>query len=460
MNLPGQQTVLELLTPHRLFAKMTIAGKMLLGYMTLVALSVVVVAYALAAIRGVNRLNNEIIKVHIPVQQTADRMLDALVAQDTHEKRYLILRQKDLRYLFWQRAEEFKGLLAELAELSGPAELPLNKINKLHAQYDDLFIREIRLVRKGDGAGAEAVSDRELKNTFDKLADILRAVSVNAKQSRDARMRKISEIGGPAFFTTAALCLLSIGLGVLINAMITHHISFSIHKLRAATAHVAEGKFHFDPGIDTQDEIGDLARGFLAMGKRLVKLEEMYLDASPLTRLPGGLAIENVMKHRLESGRPLALCVIDLDHFKAFNDRYGYAHGNVVIKETAKIIESAAKAKGSPEDFVGHVGGDDFVVITTPAFMRAICSEIIRLFDERSPQFYNETDRAKCSILGKTRQGIEMLFPCMTISIAVVTNEKRALVNTLETSEIAAELKDYAKTIPQSVFVVDKRRAG
>jgi diguanylate cyclase (GGDEF)-like protein len=247
---------------------------------------------------------------------------------------------------------------------------------------------------------------------------------------------------------------------VLINAMITHHISFSIHKLRAAAAQVAEGKFHYDPGIDTQDEIGALARGFLAMGKKLIKFEEMYLDASPLTRLPGGLAIENVMKHRLESGRPLALCVIDLDHFKAFNDRYGYAHGNVVIKETAKIIEGAAKTKGSPDDFVGHVGGDDFVVITTPAFMRGICTEIIRLFDERSPRFYNETDRAKCYIIGKTRQGREMRFPCMTISIAVVTNEKRAFTNTLEAAEIAAELKDYAKTIPQSVFVVDKRRAG
>jgi len=460
MNLPERQTVLELLTPHRLFAKMNIAGKMLLGYLTLVALSVVVVVYALVSLQRLSHLNSEIIRVSIPVQQTADRMLDALIAQDTHEKRYLILRRKDLRYLFWQRAEEFKGLLADLRGLSGLAELPLRKIGKLHARYNDLFMSEIRLVRRGDSAGAEAVSDRELKNTFDKLANILRAVSVNAKQSRDARMQKISEIGGPAFFTTAALCLLSIGLGVLINAMITHHISFSIHKLRAAAAQVAEGKFHYDPGIDTQDEIGALARGFLAMGKKLIKFEEMYLDASPLTRLPGGLAIENVMKHRLESGRPLALCVIDLDHFKAFNDRYGYAHGNVVIKETAKIIEGAAKTKGSPDDFVGHVGGDDFVVITTPAFMRGICTEIIRLFDERSPRFYNETDRAKCYIIGKTRQGREMRFPCMTISIAVVTNEKRAFTNTLEAAEIAAELKDYAKTIPQSVFVVDKRRAG
>ena len=77
------------------------------------------------------------------------------------------------------------------------------------------------------------------------------------------------------------------------------------------------------------------------MGKRLRKLEEMYLDASPLTRLPGGIAIENVLKKRIDSNHPLAFCVLDLDNFKAFNDRYGYANGSEVIKETARIIESA-----------------------------------------------------------------------------------------------------------------------
>jgi GGDEF domain-containing protein len=273
-------------------------------------------------------------------------------------------------------------------------------------------------------------------------------------------MKQLSEIAGPAFFTTAVLCLLSLGLGVLSSAIVTRHISSSLHKLMEATTHISEGNYHFDPGIETQDETGALARSFLAMGKRLKKLEEMYLDASPLTRMPGGLAIENVLQRRLKSGELMALCVIDLDNFKAFNDCYGYAHGNVVIKETARIIETAAKTKGTPDDFVGHVGGDDFVVLTTPAYMREICTEIIRLFDERAPKFYSEQHRTKGCILGKTRLGQEMYFPIMTISIAAVTNEKRAFVNSLEASEIAAELKDYAKTIPTSVFVVDKRRAG
>ena len=99
-------------------------------------------------------------------------------------------------------------------------------------------------------------------------------------------------------------------------------------------------------------------------------------------------------------------------------------------------------------------------MITIPEHMREISSEIIRQFDERVPHFYDEEDRKNGFILGKNRQGEEVAFPLMTISIAIVTNEQRTLTNPLEASEIAAELKDYAKTIAQSVFVVDKRRTA
>jgi diguanylate cyclase (GGDEF)-like protein len=285
-------------------------------------------------------------------------------------------------------------------------------------------------------------------------------MSAAAKESQDTKMKRISTIGGTAFFTTSVLCIFSILAGAIAGLVVTHHISSSINRLKVGTEHIAEGNFDFDPEIKTKDEIGSLSEAFLTMGKRLRKLEEMYLDASPLTRLPGGIAIENVLKKRLDSSQPIAFCVLDLDNFKAFNDRYGYANGSEVIKETAHIIENAVKAKGSPDDFIGHVGGDDFVVITTPDFMRDIATEVISQFDRRIPDFYDPAERARGYILGKTRQGIEMQFPIMTISIAIVSNEHRKLINPLEASEIAAELKDYAKTIPKSVFVVDKRRGA
>jgi GGDEF domain-containing protein/CHASE3 domain sensor protein len=454
------QTLLEFLTLHKFFAKLTIASKMLIGYLSLVVLTVIVVVYALWSLQHLNQLNSDIVKIDIPVQEAADKMLDALFAQDTYEKRYLILKGADMSDLFRKRSNEFRNWLKLLSNLPDSDRLPVDKISTLHDRYDELFKSEMRFVMAGDVSGATHVSNSELKGTFEMLLGTLRKMSAEAKQSQENRMIKIGAVGRSAFYTTAVLCIMSIALGVILGTVITHHISSSIKKLRIATGHVAEGDFHYDPQINAEDEIGVLAGSFVAMGKRLKKLEEMYLDASPLTRLPGGIAIENVVKRRIESGKPLAFCVVDLDYFKAFNDHYGYAHGNVVLKETAKIIEAAVKAKGMPDDFVGHVGGDDFVVITTPASMRDVSSEIMKVFDQRIPQFYDEKDRGKGFILGKNRQGQEMQFPLMTISIAIVTNEQHSFKSPIEVSEIAAELKDYAKSIPSSIYVVDKRRSA
>ena len=457
---PVISRILERLVPTSLFARLHIASKMLLGYMTLVALTVLVVAYALVNLQRINALNRSIVRVDVIVEEAADKMLDSLLAQDTYEKRFLILRSSDMRDLFLKREEEFRTWLDSLKHLSGREELPLGEIESLYAEYTDLFTREVGLVQSKQLNKARAVSNGELKKVFDGLQGALRTLSSDARQSQDRKMKQISSLAGTAFVTTAVLFLVSIAAGAVAGLVVTHHISSSLGKLRAATGHIADGNFDYDPKIGTQDEIGSLSEAFLAMGKRLKTLEEMYLDASPLTRLPGGIAIENVLKKRLDAGLPIAFCVFDLDNFKAYNDRYGYANGSEVIKETARIIENAVKAKGAADDFIGHVGGDDFVVITTPEHMREIATETIGQFDSRIAAFYDPEDVKRGYILGKTRQGIEMQFPLMTITIAIVTNELRKLSSPLETSEIAAELKDYAKTIPKSVFVVDKRRAG
>ncbi len=458
MRLPIPAGILDKLVPTKLFARLNIASKMLLGYMTLVGLTVVVVVYALVSLQRINVLNRTIVTVDVKLEEAADKMLDAVLAQDSYEKRYLILKSDDMRNLHSKRGDEFRTWLASIKALPDRNGLPIETVETLHRRYMSLFKREIQMIRENNTAKAAEISNVELKKVLDRLIETLRSVSDNAKAAQDRKMKLISGIGGTAFFTTAMLCIFSILAGAVAGLVVTHHIASSIHKLKVGTEHISEGNFDFDPKIETQDEIGSLSLAFIAMGKRLRKLEEMYLDASPLTRLPGGIAIENVLKKRIESGQSIAFCVLDLDNFKAFNDRYGYANGSEVIKETAHIIEQSVKLRGSPEDFIGHVGGDDFVVITTPHFMREISTEVISQFDGRIPGFYDPQDRARGHILGKTRQGVEMQFPIMTISIAIVTNEHRRLTNPLEASEIAAELKDYAKTIPKSVYVVDKRR--
>ncbi len=430
---------------------------MLLGYLTLSVLTIIVVVYALISFQRLNHINKSIVNVDIPVQEAADKMLDALLAQDMYEKRYLILRSDDMRTLFVKRSDEFRTWLTSIKKLPDRSAVPVEAIQNLHREYNGLFEQEMQLILKKRVRLATEISNHKLKNTLDKLLESIRALSAQAKASQERKRKRISLIGGTAFLTTAILCFISIFTGALAGLVVTHHISSSIHKLKVATEHIAQGNFDYDPQIQAQDEIGSLSSAFIEMGKRLRTLEDMSLDASPLTRLPGGNAIENVLTKRLGSGQPIAFCVLDLDNFKPFSDRYGYAHGSEVIKETARIIEQSVRIKGTPDDFVGHIGGDDFVVITTPAAMRDVSNEIIDRFDHCIPAFYDEKDRGQGYIHGKTRQGVEMEFPLMTISIAIVTNERRTLTNPLEASEIAAELKDHAKTIPKSIFVVDKR---
>ena len=425
--------------------------------MTLVALTIIVVVYALVNLQRINNLTQSIVNVDIKVEEASDRMLDALLSQEAYERRYRILKSEDMRGLFEKRGNEFRTWLAVLKELPNRPELPIKTIYELHKKYTDLFAQELDLIRAKNMNPAYTVSNHEMKGVLEKLIETLKTLSISAKESQNDKMKQLSLLGGATFLTTAGLCLFSIIVGALAGLVVTHHITSSIYKLKEATERIAEGNFDYDPKIRTEDEIGNLSKAFLTMGKRLRELEEMYLDTSPLTRLPGGIAIENALKKRIESNQPLAFCVIDLDNFKAFNDRYGYANGSEVIKETARIIEAVVKAKGTSDDYIGHVGGDDYVVITIPDKMREIASEIISRFDRRIPEFYDPVERQQGYILGKTRQGIEMRFPTMSISIAIVTNDHRKFTNTLQVSEIAAELKDYAKTIPKSSFVVDKR---
>ena len=438
---------------------MDIGSKMLSGYMVLVLLTVVVVTFALFNIQRLNRLNNSIVTIDVPVQESSDKMLEAIIAQDNYEKRYLILSTADMRDLFLKRGEEFQQWFLNVKNLpKNEYKSRIEKLGPLYERYTNLFKKEAKFIRSGRRNAASRLSNNELKKTSEAIIDLLRDMSNAASAARDDKMKRISFIGRSAFLMTMLLSALSIVVGIIASLVVTHHISSSINKLGTATRQIAEGNFDYDPGIRTVDEVGELASAFVDMGKRLRKLEEMYLDASPLTRLPGGIAIENVLKKRIEARQPIAFCMIDLDNFKSYNDRYGYAQGSEVLKETAHIIENAVKIKGGNEDFIGHVGGDDFVMITVPDRMRIICEEIITSFDRRIPEFYDDGDRKNGYILGKTRQGQDMKFPIITISIAIVTNERRLITSPLEASEIAAELKDYAKTLPKSIYVIDKRR--
>jgi diguanylate cyclase (GGDEF)-like protein len=196
----------------------------------------------------------------------------------------------------------------------------------------------------------------------------------------------------------------------------------------------------------------------LARIRMVVRRTERDLEANPLSRLPGNVSILNEFSQRLENKLPFAVCYVDLDKFKAYNDTYGFEHGDDVIREVARILIRSTRDTGSPEDFIGHIGGDDFIIVTTPDKADTLCSAIIESFDKIIPSFYNETDRNNGYILAKGRQGGENKIALMSVSIGVVTNEFRKIDHVAQIGEIGAELKGYAKTVGKSNFVRDKRK--
>ncbi|MFA6349400.1 MAG: response regulator [Candidatus Omnitrophota bacterium] len=196
----------------------------------------------------------------------------------------------------------------------------------------------------------------------------------------------------------------------------------------------------------------------LARIRMLLRRAEIDLEANPLTRLPGNVSIIRELTKRLESKSLFSVCYVDLDKFKAYNDTYGFEHGDEVIRETARILIRATQEKGSPEDFIGHVGGDDFVVVTVPENVDAICRKIINDFEKAVPSFYNDNDRKKGFITAKDRKGVEQKFPLISVSIGVVSNETRSITHVAQIGEIGAEVKTLAKQLERSNFIKDKRK--
>jgi GGDEF domain-containing protein len=293
-----------------------------------------------------------------------------------------------------------------------------------------------------------------------KQVEILGAVrqeSSELRRARDRKTRRAAEIGSRAFRVTTILCLLGVAVAGGAALVISRGITGSVRRLTTATGEIAEGRFDQVPQLETGDELEDLARDFAVMAARLRRMEQMCLDASPLTRLPGGEAIEEELHRRLEAGVPLAFCLLDLDNFKAYSDKYGYARGSDVIKALAHILEEAvAGGGGGAGDFIGHIGGDDFVLLTAPERCRALSNQVIRRFDETVPGFYTPEDRAVGYIQGRNRQGESATFPLISLSIAVIEDPSPLHRNPIAIGELAASLKECAKSIPGSVVVVDR----
>lgn len=183
----------------------------------------------------------------------------------------------------------------------------------------------------------------------------------------------------------------------------------------------------------------------------------MLRAQSPLTRLPGNVRIQEEIEVRVRRQTHFSLLYVDLDNFKAYNDKYGFLQGDRVIQMTDRLLQDVAIELGGPETFVGHVGGDDFVVIGRLGQGQDLAEAVIARFDEAIPAVYDQIDRDQGFIETPNRRGELQRFPLVGVSIGIATTERRTYSHYAEAVSIATEMKTFTKKTPGSSWAVDVR---
>jgi diguanylate cyclase (GGDEF)-like protein len=173
--------------------------------------------------------------------------------------------------------------------------------------------------------------------------------------------------------------------------------------------------------------------------KRAAEVEAVQ----PLTKLPGNGPIEHEIKSRLDGHQPWSVLYVDLDGFKAFNDAFGFAKGDDVLRMLARTLTETVRAQGARDDFVGHIGGDEFVVVARPAGAQQIAESVLAAFDRTIRTLQRDTR-----------------VPYCTVSIALVNGSRSPIGSTYRSiSERAARVKKEAKRRPGSVVVAEEELA-
>lgn len=192
--------------------------------------------------------------------------------------------------------------------------------------------------------------------------------------------------------------------------------------------------------------------------RNIIRLMASNRKVSPLTGLPGNLQIQVELTKKLLKKEEFAILYFDLDHFKEYNDTYGFLKGDEVIKFTAKTILKSMHIYKPEDSFVGHIGGDDFVGIISDVDYEKLCQDIILKFDENIKSYFNEEDIQRGYLEVANRKGIIEQFPLTSISIGVVTVEPGEYMNYLEIGEVGAQVKHLAKTQTGSAYVINRRK--
>jgi len=188
-----------------------------------------------------------------------------------------------------------------------------------------------------------------------------------------------------------------------------------------------------------------------------LRRNQEFREVSPLTGLPGNNRILREIGDRLRAKEDFAVCYCDIDGFKAVNDAYGFARGDEFIATLARKLLQAVGDIGPPSAFLGHVGGDDFVVICSPDQIRPLTDRAVTEFEAAADRLYDVEDRARGYVSVKSRRDGVLDVGLVTVSIGVALSSRRHYVDPRELIAVASEMKTVAKTQPGSFVAVDRR---
>lgn len=210
-------------------------------------------------------------------------------------------------------------------------------------------------------------------------------------------------------------------------------------------------------GLDIDDYLTKPADAdeVVARVKLLLKRSKQKMDSNPLTQLPGNPSIQARIEQEISSGRKFAVLYCDLNNFKAFNDKYGFGEGDKVLLATSRLITDAAREDATA--FVGHIGGDDFIVVCGLDHAEPVAQQIVASMNRIAPGFYNDADRAQGFMVSTNRRGETERFNFLSIGIGIVHNTLKELTSFAQVSNIGSELKCLAKKHEGSYYAIDRR---
>jgi GGDEF domain-containing protein len=436
----------------------TVTKKVIVGYLVIVVFSLLAVGFALSRLHQQTQRSEQLVNVDFRSFELVRNLQQNLWAQENIEKQLLILRDPTLSELRLNRNKEFIGYALQLNELNATARFPA--LGKQVEKYRQANSELSEVLFYKDWEQAQQLSDEKTVPLRSQLLRFLAELREQQQRSINTGLASLSEATNQAYQTTVVLTLIGICLSAPVSLTVVLSIHRSVRALKEATRKMSAGSFEHRPDLSGSDEFAQLAHDFSRMGEKLRELEQLRLDANPLTQLPGNLAIDREIDRRIRAGEPFSHLYIDLDNFKVYSDRYGYNAGSNVLSKVGDLLQQVVRDHGDQEDLVGHIGGDDYVVLSTLARGETLAQHIITEFGELAPTFYRAEDREAGGFVGKDRFGIKRTFPLMTISIAVIHSDHYDYPSRLAISQDCARLKEYLKIQEGSHYMLERRREG